>query len=56
MRRFLLFLILFSPLLLAAQTANVSGTVRDDEGRALPDVSIAVVGEGSGTTSGSNGG
>jgi len=56
MRRFLLFLNFFAPLLLLAQTAVVSGTVRDDEGRALPDVSVAVVGEGASTTSGSNGG
>ncbi|MEO8734448.1 MAG: TonB-dependent receptor, partial [Flavobacteriales bacterium] len=56
MRRFLLFLNLFAPLLLVAQTATVSGTVRDDENRALPDVSVVVVGEATSTTSGSNGG
>ncbi len=56
MRRFLLFLNLFTPLLLVAQTATVSGTVRDDENRALPDVSVVVVGEATSTTSGSNGG
>ena len=41
MRRSLLFLLLLLPFLLAAQTATVSGVVRDDENRPLPDASIA---------------
>jgi hypothetical protein len=56
MRRSLLLLLLLAPLLLAAQTATVSGVVRDDENRALPNVSVAVVGEAASTNSGSNGG
>lgn len=55
MRHFLLFLLLSFPLILAAQTATVTGTVRDDENRPLPDVSIAVPG-GTSTLSGANGG
>lgn len=55
MRRSLLLLLLFVPFLLAAQTATVSGTVRDDENRPLPDASIAVAGQGA-TSSGANGG
>ena len=55
MRRSLLFLVLLLPLFLAAQTATVSGVVRDDENRPLPDVSIAVVGEAGAATTGANG-
>ncbi len=54
MRRSLLFLLLLLPFLLAAQTATVTGVVRDDENRPLPDASIAVVGQAA-TSSGSNG-
>jgi hypothetical protein len=53
-RSLLLFLVVFLPLLLLAQTATVSGTVRDDENRPLPDVSVAVAGGGA-TTTASNG-
>lgn len=55
MRRSLLFLLLLLPFLLAAQTATVTGTVRDDENRPLPDASIAVVGQAA-TTSDARGG
>ncbi|MBK9600215.1 MAG: carboxypeptidase regulatory-like domain-containing protein [Flavobacteriales bacterium] len=55
MRRSLLFLHLLLPFLLAAQTATVSGTVRDDENRPLPDASIAVVGQAA-TSSNATGG
>ncbi len=55
MRRSLLLLLLLLPFLVAAQTATVSGTVRDDENRPLPDASIAVVGQAA-TTSDARGG
>lgn len=55
MRRFLLAILFSSPILLLSQTASVLGVVRDDENRPLPDVSVVVVGEPGGTTSGSNG-
>ncbi len=55
-RTLLLFIHHFLPLLLLAQTATVTGIVRDDENRPLPDVSVAVLGEPGGTTTGANGG
>lgn len=55
MRHSLLFLSLLFPFLLLAQTATVSGTVRDDENKPLPDASIAVPGVAS-TTSNASGG
>ncbi|MBK9419934.1 MAG: TonB-dependent receptor [Flavobacteriales bacterium] len=54
MRRIFLFLWLFLPSLVHAQTAILSGVVRDDENRPLPDVSVAVAGA-SATSAGSNG-
>lgn len=44
------------PALLRAQTATVTGIIRDEDGRALPDASVIVVGEKGGATSGANGG
>lgn len=55
MRRFLLLMLPLLPYGLLAQTATVSGTVRDDENRPLPDASIAVPGVAS-TTSNASGG
>lgn len=55
MRPFLFLLYLLCPFVLMAQTAKVSGVVRDDEGRPLPDVSVAVLGETAAATTGSNG-
>ncbi len=55
MRLSLLLLQLLLPFLLLAQTATITGVVRDDENRALPDVSIAVLGEPGGTVSSANG-
>lgn len=55
MRHSLLFLLVFIPCWVFSQTATVSGTVRDDENRPLPDASIGMVG-GATTTSGANGG
>ncbi len=55
MRCLLLLLLIVLPCWLAAQTATVSGTVRDDENRPLPDASIAVPGVAS-TTSNASGG
>ena len=54
MRRIFLFLWLLLPYLVHAQTAVLSGVVRDDENRPLPDVSVAVAGA-SATSAGSNG-
>ncbi len=55
MRRAALFLLLLPSLFLSAQTATLSGIIRDDENRPLPDASIAVPG-GAAATSGANGG
>lgn len=55
MRLFFLCLSLIVPYLLIAQTATVTGTVRDDERRPLPDASIAVPGQAA-TNSGATGG
>ncbi|MFZ1666152.1 MAG: TonB-dependent receptor [Flavobacteriales bacterium] len=54
MRRIFLFLLLLLPFLANAQTAVLSGVVRDDENRPFPDVSVAVLG-GSATSTGANG-
>lgn len=55
MRLFFLCCTLIVPYLLIAQTATVTGTVRDDERRPLPDASIAVPGQAA-TNSGATGG
>lgn len=55
-RSLLLFIHSLLPFLLLAQTAVVTGVVRDDENRPLPDVSIVVLGVPGSTTSASNGG
>ncbi|MBS1583543.1 MAG: TonB-dependent receptor [Bacteroidetes bacterium] len=55
MRYLLPFLLLGIPALLRAQTATVSGVVRDEDGKALPDASIRVVDDKASTLSGANG-
>jgi hypothetical protein len=55
MRSVLILLWLLFPLLIAAQTATVTGIVRDDENRPQPDVSVVVLGQAGGATSTANG-
>jgi hypothetical protein len=55
MRSVLLFLLHLLPFCLLAQTATVTGVVRDDENRPLPDVSVVVMGQAGGTSSKANG-